>query len=273
MDFDLPWLIDLFVLAAEGPQFNPEEFTKGILNLGLHETESDTVHKLNKDLQSSFHQEDSEVSDSIEGTFGRLLFKMAGYSGVQKKRIPLQELRDAFVSKLEPLCPVGDIFDAYVLREREKKQPESSSEKIAIALEQLIGKHSGETEKYDITVLEELKRWKPGARCSENVLSNLKEARKRFLSLIKESEDYISEMFQETEENRKRALVRMNRFFRVRKDAWEYIFEHIGNEYLFSIYLILFNVSAEIKSVADLLRALVNNIPLFEYVFIGDQLS
>lgn len=81
---------------------------------------------------------------------------------------------------------------------------------------------------------------------------------------IEKNIDMLDEYHHYPEQKKIQMLIRANRFFRIKKEIWDYFIENIDQADIFNAFFSILHVNAEEMNAYKLCKAIVNNTALLQ---------
>lgn len=277
MGLGLEMLCEICVLDEEGCKIPPIDFIKNFMRFSFHIMEDEEIKEIKRALQYSCNNPDSETPDTVESLFGKTVLKMVGLNSNLKPFIPLERIKRTFSEKFSSIIDIEEVFsrDSVI-----SQKANSENERLLRGVYQ-FAEEQAENQEFDIHTFESLIHWQPGDTFSDEVaqeLKKVKEASDKTLnnrgskhtarSTVNAASKKIDTRNAKT---KMETLISSNKYVIMKKETWDYLQENIHNENIFERFVSVLRIRADEKTFHYTCRALLNNLSLFEHVFLKEQ--
>jgi hypothetical protein len=236
-----------------------ETFIRKILDTKIYLKEKNTEDRLD------INQEE-EQPYSIYTYLAQFIFAGAKNHKVNIY-LPIEEVRKILKDELKGYSDTDKVIDNY-LEEEKKKSPDEKddSEMLTKMLDNKANKIAKNEKEFDIPSSEYLLFYSKENTIETNLLKNMIDYFKFMETTLKEEK--FTELMNKSSKDRCQFLVEQNRSFLLRDSDWRKIFKDIKtNEDSFKRYYPMVRVSITSDSVGDVVRALIINDDLYNFVY------
>lgn len=246
--YSLAKACDICVLDSDGCNYDVDDFIETVLSMQWR-TEEEIPRK---DLPV-YKDAGSEEPDTVHSQFGHVFLHMAGIQESVKSTMTYDEVAAVLEEKLGRTVEVED-----KLKEEEEVDEAVKALMESLGIDEDLMEEE-ETVTYDINTFDDLMFWKSGDTMHPNIKENLSKAKSFYERMMEEEKEYFA-MFQSADEKERiKFLIRCNRYFYIRKSAWDQIINNIHDRELSNANFFALSVKAEELSTNEFYKALVNN--------------
>ncbi|GAB3804296.1 hypothetical protein [Virgibacillus kimchii] len=269
LGFNLEQACEICVLDEDGCQVDAREFAKTVFSLEWH-FEGEPEHD---ETPLRFNEPESEEPETVDSQFEKVLMQMAGFQESMKVNMTYEDVAAILQHKLGDLVEMAPLLEE---KRSELAQNEESEEEINDLLLKLMadrigkGKSLEPAANYTISDLDYLVLWKEGDSLHPNIEKRLKQLKDFRKEMMERNKERFDDFHACSDYDKMRWLIQSNRYFVIRKEAWDYYRENINDTDLINAVLSILFVKAEEKYTNQLCKAVLNNVALLKKYIVFD---
>jgi len=258
LGFHVEEACDICVLDHDGCRYDAQEFAETVLSMNWNDGKSRVDDEL-----LAYNQPEREMPETIYSQMGKTFFKMAGLQESMKSSMSSEEVTAILADKLGELVNLESFGEAGQ-DESDNGNKDSIQELLSKFIADYEEKVESDFNEYTVSDIDDLILWKQGDSLHPNIEKLLIKLKDFTINMMERNKDIFDEFNGDSENNKVRRLIRLNRYFLIRKECWDYYIEHINQTNLVNAVLSILSVKAEGVHMNSLCQAVVNNRSLLE---------